>query len=196
MSSFTPNQAFDVATFGPAYEKAIQGDTYAFDSGLYACAATEIMCCFVQNDDTERDMVVWNFITGTNGGDNPAAAGFPIPKTFFGRVGITLPTANATAVTLQPTDGNNTAPAPATAFVTASAAGLDNGALSGFTVISQIVAAAKSPHDVGFLQGVVIPPGGSVGCSCISGTPNGAADLGTCMNQYLCTWVRPGTLAS
>lgn len=183
-----PFQTLPVSAFNPAYSKALAGDSYMYDSGLYPCPdATEITCCFIQNDDPTRNMVIWAFISSHNGGDTTQAR----PKVFRGRVGMTLPTSNNTAVTLQPTDGNNTTPAPATAFVTADATGLDGGGVTGFVAVTQVVSAAKSPFDVGqAIGGVIVPPGGNGGCSCFMDGEVSTA----CAEQFYVSWVEPGQL--
>ena len=188
MSSFQPNSAFDTSAFKPPYVKTVSNDTYMYDSGLYPCpAGTEIQCCFIQNDDPLRNMVIWAFQTGHNGGDTTGTKF----KVFRGRAGMVLPTANATPVILQPTNGANLTPAPATAFITASDAGLDNGALTGFVPVTMPVSPDGSPKDVGgFVGGFVVPPGGNAGCSCFMNTEASTQ----CTEQFLVSWVNPGSL--
>jgi hypothetical protein len=188
MSSFSLQSAFSTSDFNPGYVKTLQDDSYVYDSGFYACPTpTEILCCFIQNDDPVRDMIIWAFNTGHNGGDVTHTS----RKMFRGRVGMTLPTSNNTPVILQPTNGSNANPAPATAFVTASAAGLDGGTLSGFVPVTMPIAPEASPIDVGApFGGFRIPPGGNAGCSCFM-----EADASTfCTEQFYVSWAAPNQL--
>ena len=170
-----PFQTIPASAFNPIYVKGRQNQTYFTDSGNVPIPAAEIAFAWIRNDHATKHMVYWNSSTSYNGGDVSGTK----TVVFRGRFGIAEPTAGFVEQPLIPLNGSNPHPAPGTArFATG---------LAGMTVADLGIVAATVNLQKGLWfgpdpYGIVIPPGGNVGCSME------AAEVGLGTDLFFFSW--------
>lgn len=177
---------FLTTALNPFYIESLKKRAYVFDTGIMPIklAGGDQVVAWMKNESLTMDMVYMFAAVSWNGG----TASRNKPCTVRGRFGISVPTAGHTAKAAGPVNGYTTDPAPLTSYVWdgVTAGGITVADKGGVAVTHINAQGCTEPP--GTQQGVIVPPGGVIGCSFEP------PEDGECTDIFFLTWIPHGKI--